>query len=170
MSTITSEKLREIIESHGRWRRGEPEGSRADLRGADLRGADLRGAVLRGADLSRADLSRADLSRADLRGADLSRAVLRGADLRGADLSRADLSRADLDKRYIQISCIGSRKDVTTYCFDDDHVWCGCWPNGTYRGGTLDEFEKQVRITHANNPQYLAEYLGFISYIRALKS
>jgi uncharacterized protein YjbI with pentapeptide repeats len=224
MSNITPEKLRELIESHGRWLRDEPNGSRADLSGADLRGAvlsgaDLRGAVLRGADLRGAVLSGADLRGAvlsdavlsdavlrgaDLRGADLRGAVLSGADLRGAvlsgavlsgadlsdavlsdaDLSDADLSDAvlsdavlrgavlrgaDLDKRYIQISCIGSRKEMTTYCFKDDHISCGCFPDGTYKGGTLDEFETAVRETHANNPQYLAEYLGFIGYIRSLK-
>jgi hypothetical protein len=35
--------------------------------------------------------------------------------------------------------------------------------------GTLAEFEVKVRETHANNPQYLAEYLGAIGYIRSLQ-
>jgi hypothetical protein len=115
-------------------------------------------ANLRSADLSSANLSSANLSSADLRYADLSY-----ADLSSANLSSADLSYADLSKRYIQVSCIGSRKGMTTYCFDDDFIWCGCWK------GTLEEFEKQVKATHKNNKQYLKEYLGFIKYVRGLR-
>ena len=121
MKKYTNLELEGILKKHSLWLTGDPNGVRADLRGADLYGADLymnnlRGADLRGADLiradlirvdlrgtnlseavlSEADLSRADLRGADLRGADLSVAVLSGADLRGADLSGADLSRADL--------------------------------------------------------------------------
>lgn len=91
------------------------------------------------------------------------RADLRFADLRSADLSFADLRFANLDKRYIQISCIGSRKGLTTYCFDDDEILCGCFK------GNLSEFEKQVNITHQNHQQYLNEYMGFINYIRGLQ-
>jgi len=116
-------------------------------------GADLSGADLSGAYLSRANLSRADLSRADLSGADLS----------GADLSGADLSGANLDKKYISVSCIGSSKRMTTYCFEDDIIWCGCFK------GTLVQFETQVNETHENNEQYLKEYLGFINYLKSLK-
>ncbi len=54
------------------------------------------------------------------------RADLSSANLRYADLSYADLRYANLDKKYLQVSCIGSRKGMTTYCFDDDIVWCGC--------------------------------------------
>ena len=130
--------------------------------------ANLSYANLRGANLSGADLSGADLSGANLRGADLSGADLRGANLRGANLSDADLSGADLrganlDKRYVQISCIGSRKGMTTYCFEDERVWCGCFK------GTLKEFEAKVKKTHEHNPQFLDEYLGFINYLKFLK-
>ena len=52
---------------------------------------------------------------------------------------------------------------MTTYCFEDDMVWCGCFE------GTLEEFEKKVNETHETNPQYLKEYLGFINYLKALK-
>ena len=90
------------------------------------------------------------------------RADLSGADLSGADLSCADLSGADLDKRYIQLTRIGSRKGTTTYSFDDDVVWCGCFT------GTLAEFEQAVQKTHAHNPQFLKEYTGAIQYIRSL--
>ena len=92
--------IREILSKHKLWINGDPNGSRANLRGADLSGADLRGA-----DLSGADLSGADLSRADLIGADLSRANLSGADLRGADLRGADLRGADLDFSCLPLWC-----------------------------------------------------------------
>ena len=109
---------------------------------------NLRSANLRSANLSSANLSSADLS---------------SADLSSANLSSADLSSANLDKRYIQVSCIGSSKRITTYCFDDDIVWCGCFT------GTLEEFEFKVNKTHKNNEQYLKEYTGFINYVKSLK-
>lgn len=59
-------KLKEILNKHKAWLRGEDGGEQADLcgaylcgaylRGADLTGADLRGAYLRGAYLCEADL------------------------------------------------------------------------------------------------------------------
>ena len=100
---------------------------------------------------------------ADLRGADLRSANLRSADLISANLSSADLRSAKTDKRYIQVSCIGSAKRMTTYCFEDDTIWCGCFR------GTLDEFEAKVISTHSANDQYLKEYVGFINYLRSLK-
>ena len=162
--------------------------SSANLRFADLRSANLSSANLRSADLSSANLgyvnlSSADLSSADLSCANLSCANLSCADLRSANLSSADLSSADLssanlssanlssanlgyvktDKRYIQISCIGSAKRMTTYCFEDDRIWCGCFM------GTLAEFEKSVNKTHKDNTQWLKEYTGAINYIKSLK-
>ena len=95
--------------------------------------------------------------KANLRSADLS-----FADISSADLSSADLRSANTTKRYIQIGCIGSNKRITTYCFDDDIIWCGCFK------GTLKEFENRVKETHKNNKQYLAEYMGFIKYIKEL--
>ena len=135
----------------------------ANLRCADLRGAELRYADLPDANLSGANLRDANLSRANLCYADLCDADLRDADLRGADLCGVKLRGANSNKRYIQIGCIGSAKRLTTYCFEDDIVLCGCFT------GTLLEFEKQVKETHKNNPQYLREYLGFIAYIRGVK-
>ena len=116
----------------------------------------------RGADLIRADLSGADLSGADLIRADLSGAYLRGAYLRGADLSGADTT-----KRYIQIGCIGSSKRMTTYCFEDDKIWCGCFT------GKLKEFTAKVKKQYGESKdkkekQYYAEYMGFIKYIKSL--
>ena len=69
-------KLKEILEKHKKWLRGEEGGENADLSCADLSGSDLSGANLRCANLSGADLSRADLS-----GANLSCANLRCANL-----------------------------------------------------------------------------------------
>jgi len=169
---MEAEKLKTVLENHKKWLNDEGGGkadlSWANLSGADLSWADLSGADLSGADLLDANLSGADLSGADLLDADLSGADLRGADLRGADLldadlRGADLSGADLSKRYIIISCIGSRKDSTTYCFDEDKIWCGCYI------GTLAKFEERVKETHKDNPQYLKEYLGAIAYIKSLK-
>ena len=81
--------LNKILDLHKKWLGNNPDGVRAELRGADLREADLRWANLSGANLREADLRVADLRRADLSGANL-----READLRRADLSRANLSGA----------------------------------------------------------------------------
>ena len=91
-----------------------------------------------------------------------SSADLSSADLSSANLSSANLSYAKTDKRYIQIGCIGSSKRVTTYCFEDDQITCGCFT------GTLKEFETQCNKTHKDNKQYLNEYLGAIKYIKSL--
>ena len=79
MKKITNDELEVFLRKHKLWLEDDPNGERADLRGADLRGADLYGADLSGADLYGANLRRADLRRADLREADLY-----GADLRRA--------------------------------------------------------------------------------------
>ena len=133
-----------------------------DLRHADLRFVDLRFVDLCHADLRFVDLRFSNLCHADLRHADLRHADLRHADLRFADLRFSNLISADLDKRYIQIGGIGSSKRVTTYCFDDDEIICGCFK------GTLKQFEDQVKETHKNNEQYLKEYLGAIKYIKSI--
>ena len=69
---MTHEELKKVAESHRQWLAGEPDGERANLRGADLKGADLRVADLRGADLKGADLRGADLWGVDLTGANLN--------------------------------------------------------------------------------------------------
>ena len=129
---------------------------------ADLSSADLSSADLSSANLSSADLRFANLRFANLSFANLSFANLSSANLISADLSSADLSSAALDKRYISVSCIGSSKRMTTYCFEDDIIWCGCFK------GSLADFEKQVKKTHKNNEKYLKEYLGFINYLKTL--
>lgn len=51
MKEISEEKLKAIIDSHGKWLRDEDGGERADLQDAYLQGAYLQGADLRYADL-----------------------------------------------------------------------------------------------------------------------
>ena len=91
---MNNEKLKDILDKHLKWLKGEKGGERADLSGAYLSGAYL---------------SRADLSGAYLSGADLSGAYLSGADLSRAYLSRADLSGAkikfDLINKFYPIAC-----------------------------------------------------------------
>jgi hypothetical protein len=103
------------------------------------------------------------LSEAIKQKASLHYANLSNADLSFANLSYADLSNAATDKRYIQISCIGSRKRMTTYCFEDNKIWCGCFT------GTLEEFEASVNKTHKDNAQWLKEYTNAITFIKSLK-
>ena len=147
---VSKKQLAEIISAHGKWLRDEEGGKRADLSGADLRSADLRSADLSGAVLSGADLS--------------------GAVLRSAVLSGAVLSGAVTDKKYLQITCIGSRRGTTTYCVDDDLVLCGCW-NG-YKGGTLEEFFARVEAVYGpegteSNERYYREYMAAIGFFKA---
>ncbi len=93
---MDKQELKNILDKHLKWLRGEYGGKRADLFRADLSGANLSGANLFRANLSGANLFRADLSGANLSGADLSGANLSGANLSGANLFRANLFRADL--------------------------------------------------------------------------
>ena len=133
MKTYTKAELDEILKLHQLWLEDNGKGARANL------------------------------SLANLRWANLSSANLSSANLSSANLSWANLSSAKTDKRYIQIACIGSRKDITTYCFEDDKITCGCF------SGTLAEFQAKVKATHKDNKQYLAEYKGFIEYLKPLK-
>ena len=84
MQTITTNKLKEILDKHKKWLCNKKGGKRADLRYADLRYTDLR----------YVDFSSADLRYADLRYADLS----------SANLSSANFSYADLDSIKIEES------------------------------------------------------------------
>ena len=59
-------KLKDILEKHSKWLKGEDGGERADLRSADLRSADLSYANLHYADLRYADLHYANLSYAKI--------------------------------------------------------------------------------------------------------
>ena len=187
---ITKENLAKILKEHAEWLENNNKGNRADLSNTDLRehadiirkanmskanmsganmswadmsGADMSWADMSGANMSGADMSWADMSWANMSGANMSGANMSKADMSGADMSGANMSGADMSKKYISITRIGSRKGMTTYCFDDDIIWCGCFR------GTLEEFEKQVKETHKDNPQFLKEYLGFIKYLKDIK-
>ena len=112
MKTYTTAELKDILNKHALWLRGDPSGVRANLSdanlsysnlyGVDLSYSNLSNADLRGASLSEANLYRANLSGTnlsddvDLYRANLSNADLRGADLYGADLSYSNLYRANL--------------------------------------------------------------------------
>ena len=63
---MTKEELALILDKHKKWLNDDPDGERANLRGADLSGANLRGANMSGADLCDADMSGADLRRANI--------------------------------------------------------------------------------------------------------
>jgi hypothetical protein len=101
--------------------------------------------------------------RANLHGANLSDANLSGANLYDANLSGANLTKAITNSRYISISCIGSRKGMTTYDFDNDIIWCGCFK------GSLAEFEAQVEKNHPADSTFYQEYMAFIQFIYQLK-
>ena len=58
----TPTELSDILRLHALYLTGDPEGKRADLRGANLRGADLRGAYLQDANLEGAKLQDAIIS------------------------------------------------------------------------------------------------------------
>ena len=118
---MNRKELDSILKLHAEWLDGNPDGVRADLRGANLReadlseadlseadlyganlyGANLYGANLCGANLSEADLRRAYLYGANLYGANLCGANLSGSDLRVANLYGADLSGANLYGAYL---------------------------------------------------------------------
>ncbi len=137
MKTYTQQELTLILDAHKRWLNNEEGGERANL--------------------DNASLDNASLDNASLIGASLIDASLRGASLRGASLIGASL-----DKKYYSATRIGSRNSMTTYCFEDDIIWCGCFK------GTLKEFEAQVKINHATNPLYLMQYLEFVKYCKKL--
>ena len=98
---VTGEDMKELLDRHARWLKGQASGRRLDLWDTDLAGISLVNADLRDANLGRARLQGADLSGADLRTAyleegDLRRVNLRGADLRETNFSEANLEGADL--------------------------------------------------------------------------
>ena len=144
---MSEERLKEIIESHGKWLRGEENGQCANLSDANLSDADLRYANLSGANLRYANLSDADLRYANLNGANLSDYI-------------------------IQIVRIGSRKRTTTYNVTKDNVQCGCWNN--YKGGTLAEFEERINDVYSKSgkmphEQFFMEYSSAILFFKMAK-
>ena len=131
--------ITQILEDHKQWLIDNSKGKKADLRGANIRGANIREADLSGADLS-------------------------GADLSGADLRWTDLSGAKLPHKFISVSQIGSRKGTTTYSFENDMVWCGCF------SGTLKQFIAKVKESYPDKSHiHRIEYDSFISMINKIK-
>lgn len=59
---MTAEAIAKVEDLHGKWRRSDEGGVRADLADANLAGANLTGANLTGADLAGATLTGADLA------------------------------------------------------------------------------------------------------------
>lgn len=92
-------QIKEILEAHAKWVRGEEGGERANLMNADLTGVDLTGA-----DLTRAILSGAILRGAILRGAIMRGAILTNVDLTGADLTNTILTNTILSGAGIQMA------------------------------------------------------------------
>ena len=90
------DRIKTVIERHGKWLRGVAGGERADLQGSDLQGINLQGvdlqySILHGAILQNSNLQYSNLQNSDLRGANLQGANLQGADLQGANLQGAIL-------------------------------------------------------------------------------
>ena len=146
--------IKDILDKHAAWLRGEPEGVKADLTGANLTGADLTGANQTGADLSKANLSgahlswakllRTNLSKANLSKANLSEANLSGANLvggnlsrthlPGADLSKANLSKANLSGANLSGADLSEALNIDTLSWDSNTAFypLQCPETGTY--------------------------------------
>ena len=151
--------IKDILDKHAAWLRGEPEGVKADLTGANLTGADLTGANLTGADLSKANLSgahlswakllrtnlskanlskanlfEANLSGANLVGGNLSRTHLPGADLSKANLSKANLSKANLSGANLSGADLSEALNIDTLSWDSNTAFypLQCPETGTY--------------------------------------
>ena len=164
---LTVEQIAEIIESHGKWLRGEEGGKRADFSFKDCRGANFvdancRGANFEGANCRGANCRGANFEGANCRGANFVGANLIGANFEGARIWSTNLSETNLDGRWVVVAQIGSRKGTTYYDKVNDITRCGCFK------GTLDEFAEAVEREHSDHPQYLAEYRATITYIKAI--
>jgi hypothetical protein len=165
-------KLKEVLELHAKYLLGDPEGVRANLKGAKLWSADLEGADLRGADLSGANLRDANLGVADLYGANLAGANLLGADLEGANLRGANLTGANL----LGVILHETKLDVPIYTFSlgrhsavatKDYLQIGCerhdWNTWTedgfieklgrkesYSTEDINIYRTQIQITYSH--------------------
>lgn len=66
--------------------------------------------------------------------------------------------------RMLQISRIGSRAGCTYFWKHEKGIYvrCGCF------AGDIDKFVARVEETHKENPQYLKEYQGAITYARSV--
>ena len=190
LKEISEKELKEKLELHRKWLRGEEGGIKLDLRNTDLRHADLRQVDLRCAKLNNSDLRNSNLYEASLKGANLNNVDLRYADLESADLiyshlegtnlrysdlSCADLSRLDLSKtkfyltklyktkgNFVGVENIGSRNDTTHYFYNDNRIICGCFD------GTMKEFEYKVKETYEENSKEYKQYMIAIDTLKKL--
>jgi len=116
-------EITEILASHKLWIENQPDGKRANLRGANLSDADLsvanlRGANLSGANLSGANLSGANLSVANLRGANMSDATLR--QLQGLRVAACHWSNHGEKGRLLNAAEIHGKLMFFCGCFKGD--------------------------------------------------
>lgn len=156
MRTISQKELKEILEKHKKWVKGEDGGEKADLREVDLQGFDLRYVDLRCADLQCADLRCADLRSTDLRGTDLRDTNVYGADLKGA-----------YRPWLVYAGNIGSRRSETIYFADYNVVKCGCWNNS--KGGTLTEFKARIDEVYPADSKNIEHQKYRLEYLSAIK-
>ena len=98
MKTYTTTELKDILNKHALWLRGDPSGVRANLSGTNLSYSNLYGVDLSYSNLSNADLRGANLYRANLSGTNLSEANLYRANLSGTNLSYSNLYGVDLSE------------------------------------------------------------------------
>ena len=131
--------IKDILDKHAAWLRGEPEGVKADLTGADLTGADLSKANLSKANLSKANLSKANLTGANLAKANLSKANLTGANLSWANLSGthlpgANLFEANLSGANLSGGNLSKALNIDTLSWDSNTAFypLQCPETGTY--------------------------------------
>jgi hypothetical protein len=108
MASLGGAKMNEM-ELISRYKQGQRNFARVNLRYSNLQRVDLHGvnfeeAMLSWSDLSGSNLSRANLRKADLRETDLSRADLRKANLCGVLFRKADLSGADLSGANLELA------------------------------------------------------------------
>ena len=85
------------------------------------------------------------------------------ANLVRANLDGANLVRAKNFSKFISVGPIGSRNGYTYIHLQEDKIRCGCFT------GTLKEFEKAVRRTHADAPVHLAGYLAVVAMAEAVR-
>ena len=102
MRKITEQELKEILEKHEKWLRGEEGGSRADLSYANLTNVNLTNANLYRANLYNASLYRTNLTNVNLTNANLYNANLYNANLSNANLEDANLSYASLSNANLE--------------------------------------------------------------------
>ena len=140
LKEISEKELKEKLELHRKWLRGEEGGIKLDLRNTDLRNTDLRYSNLSCADLSCADLSRLDLSK-----------------------TKFYLTKLYKTKgNFVGVENIGSRNDTTHYFYNEDRIICGCFD------GTMEEFKNEVKETYEENSKEYKQYMIAIDTLKKL--